>query len=40
MYALYALAITTGARLGELLALQRGDASCQPRQVTRWSRNS
>lgn len=25
MYALYALAITTGARLGELLALQRGD---------------
>jgi integrase len=40
MYALYTLAITTGARLGELLALQRGDASCQPRQVTRWSRNS
>ncbi len=25
MYALYALSITTGARLGELLALQRGD---------------
>ena len=25
LYALYALAVTTGARLGELLALHRGD---------------
>ena len=29
MYALYALAVTTGARLGELLALHRGDVDLE-----------